>query len=772
MFNFFKNKTKIDKDINISNIKNYNEAIKAIKKLIADKNWEKSNEILNIIWKKELDSYTNLVNNKDITPEKTLVLAKQYEKKEKEIKKIKEEIKNKQDPDKKIKVAKKTLSQNKAKHNNTNTESKNSILNFLNKFFWNNEIKKIETSNIRNYNEALKTIKFFIATYDWEKAKKSLDEISEKELSSYKNLIEKIEDIPENDLILKEKTKITIKYRKKQKELEILKEKYRKEKNKYDIKIEKQRFEIRFKNIKEETNHLARSWKANWALKLLWKFLEENPWNRFVINFYNTEKKYILKQIEREKEIEEEKLKQNTQIEALKLIGETVNIDILEEGEKSNRKWEKKVNFFDKIKEKLNFYKKIREKLERKRLLDEINLLIEEENKVKNEIASVKLENIHKWLIKDISKENLIWYNLYGKILWAHKISGDTFWFNEVKKKYTFFIWDATWHWIKAWFIITLLTRLFNQFVEKSNLKDLIYEINNWLKQDLKSMNFITWIFFEIFKENPNKVNFVWLWHEPILIYRKESKKIEKIIPGWLAAWIRIIKNANDIKVSEINMWESDILLTYSDWIIESKSLEWEFYSLNRLIETFEKIANYESDIKKIYDYIIKDAKHFRGWANFDDDLTLLLFKRDLNKDKIDDKEEFLRQIWEINTVSKTEIKKLKWITRKEIQEELEKIKEEKHMQSIIRQLEQLWLTWEILKLKSEARRYIKEGYIHTKINYYLKKAIDNQQKYKISLKEDRIKNKYNLMKEILKKWDYSTVIREAEDIISKDWNI
>jgi len=49
MFNFFKNKTKIDKDINISNIKNYNEALKAIKKLIADKNWEKSNEILNII---------------------------------------------------------------------------------------------------------------------------------------------------------------------------------------------------------------------------------------------------------------------------------------------------------------------------------------------------------------------------------------------------------------------------------------------------------------------------------------------------------------------------------------------------------------------------------------------------------------------------------------------------------------------------------------------------------------------------------------------------
>jgi hypothetical protein len=31
------------------------------------------------------------------------------------------------------------------------------------------------------------------------------------------------------------------------------------------------------------------------------------------------------------------------------------------------------------------------------------------------------------------------------------------------------------------------------------------------------------------------------------------------------------------------------------------------------LIEVFEKIANSESDIKKIYNYIIEDAKKFRG---------------------------------------------------------------------------------------------------------------------------------------------------------------
>jgi hypothetical protein len=152
--------------------------------------------------------------------------------------------------------------------------------------------------------------------------------------------------------------------------------------------------------------------------------------------------------------------------------------------------------------------------------------------------------------------------------------------------------------------------------------------------------------------------------------------------------------------------------------------------------------------------------------------LTLLLFKRDLNKDKVNNKEDFLTEIWEIDTISKKEIRKLKWITKKEIRIELESIKKAKYIQNIIKQLEQLWLTWEILKLKSEAKRYIKEGYIHSKINYFLKKAIDNQTKYKISLKEDRIKNRYNLMRALLKKWDYDIVIRETENIISKDWNI
>jgi hypothetical protein len=45
---------------------------------------------------------------------------------------------------------------------------------------------------------------------------------------------------------------------------------------------------------------------------------------------------------------------------------------------------------------KLNFYKTLKENIKRKKLLDEINILIEEDSRVNNELAEKKLENIHR----------------------------------------------------------------------------------------------------------------------------------------------------------------------------------------------------------------------------------------------------------------------------------------------------------------------------------------------------------------------------------------
>ncbi len=629
-----------------------------------------------------------------------------------------------------------------------------------------NKKHDINLANISRYKEAIEVIDYYIAVEEWENAHTALQEIKTKENFAYKELLQKIDN--DGRFNPNEKNKTIKSYQKRVKHISSREDVLQKKEAIFKEKAEKERFKIRFKKIKIELDKLLGVWKNEEALKVLSWFLEENKWNKYVVQYYNKEKKKIVKNIEKYKKKEAKKLKDNTKLEALKLIWSTVKKTTEEESSKDESA------FLHKIKKSLHVYSAIKEKIKRKRIIDEINVLIEEDSKINREIARKKLANIHTGLIKEIRKSNMTGYELYGKILWADKISGDTFGFHEDDEKYSFFLWDATWHGIRAGFIVTLLTRTFEKFVKKSSLEKLTFEINNELKQNLQSRNFITGVFFQILKEEQDTVRFVWMWHEPLFIYRHKAQKVEKVIPGWLAAGIRIIKDIKQMRKKEFNLADHDIVLTYSDGIIEAKNENGEYYGQDRLQSAFEKICQKQWNIDKIYTEIINEIKEFKGGStSFLDDTTILLFQRNTQKDiVVDEHDSYLQNIKKDQHLNAKEVKKLTWKSKSEIEKELEKIKKLKETKNIIRSLETLYYTWEMLKLKQEAIRYIKVGYIDKKINLYLKKAIANEGKYKIEQKEIKMRNKYNVLKELEKKWDYDTVIEELEDIITKDGNI
>jgi hypothetical protein len=146
--------------------------------------------------------------------------------------------------------------------------------------------------------------------------------------------------------------------------------------------------------------------------------------------------------------------------------------------------------------------------------------------------------------------------------------------------------------------------------------------------------------------------------------------------------------------------------------------------------------------------------------------------KRNTDKDILDRSSSYLKDLSIREWLSRKHVQELEWNTKEEIEVKLQTIRKEKKLKLVIDNLEKLYITWEILKLKQEAIRYIKEWYIHKKINRYLKKAITNERQYKIDLKSQKMKSKYVVLKELLRKWDYNTVIKEANEIIASDWNI
>ena len=217
-------------------------------------------------------------------------------------------------------------------------------------------------------------------------------------------------------------------YDKNKKILEKLKQEYEVKKFKYENEIERKKFQVRFESMKKEIKSLYLTGKNADALNLLNSFFEENKNQPQIVNYYTSEKKKILKNIERSKEKERSKIKENAELEALRLAGLSRKIQQEDFEKKQQEESEKKSSgFFGKIKEKMSFHRKIKERIEKKKLIDEVKLLLDEQNKAKEEIASRKLENIHKGLIKELEKKNMIGYDLYGKILGSDSISGDSF---------------------------------------------------------------------------------------------------------------------------------------------------------------------------------------------------------------------------------------------------------------------------------------------------------------------------------------------------------
>lgn len=627
--------------------------------------------------------------------------------------------------------------------------------------------KEVHIDQIKTFRDALKAIKTYVYIKEWDKAQAAIIDIQEKEKIAFEELSKEIQD--DNRELQKQKKK----YEKNTILIEKLKRKYEIEKIRYERSIDKERFKVRFNKIKQEIKKLTSQGKNNDALNLLTHFLEENTDRSDVVTYYAREKKKILKNIQKLQKKDKKKIQDNAELEAIKLAGITLKDKHQKSEERKKEKAErKKESFFYKIKHSISFHKKLKERYERKKLLDEVKILIEEESKAKEEIASKKLEHIHKWLIKELEKKNMIWFDMYGKILGSDKISGDSFGFVETKKKYSFYIGDATWHGVRAGLIVSILSKTFQEEAPKDDIINLTLSVNNTLKENLQSKNFVTWLFFELDKRYRNAFNVSGMWHEPILIYRHKEKKIERVIAWGLAGWIRLIKKPEDIKPKTIELHDNDIIITYSDWVLEAKGDGGKIYWIEKLEKVFLQSAQANTDIKEVYNDIIEDLKLYKWGTSFSDDTTVLIFRRNLEKDVLQWSSEELERIKAKEWLSNKEAKRLEWKTKSDIEAELINIKKEKQTENIIVLLKWLYYTGEFLKLKQEATRYIKEWYIHKKINFYLKKAIENEDIYKIKQKNTKMENKYNVLLELFKKKDFNTVIQECNEIIAKDWNI
>lgn len=163
-----------------------------------------------------------------------------------------------------------------------------------------------------------------------------------------------------------------------------------------------------------------------------------------------------------------------------------------------------------------------------------------------------------------------------------------------------------------------------------------LYYANNALTNCLDRSSFIT-VTVLLIDDSTQKIEFARAGHCPTLFYHHKDKEV-KYYQG-KGMGLGIIRNkmfADHIEMQTLSYEEGDMLLLYTDGIIEAMNKEKEEYGYERLQDLI--LANADLSPNEINDKIITDLNHFSRGMPVHDDHTALLVK--FKNKKADETEE------------------------------------------------------------------------------------------------------------------------------------
>jgi HAMP domain-containing protein len=209
----------------------------------------------------------------------------------------------------------------------------------------------------------------------------------------------------------------------------------------------------------------------------------------------------------------------------------------------------------------------------------------------------------------------------------ATEVGGDSFNIITSKKKTYIYLGDVTGHGVAAGLIMTMVSSLVSVFVEHYDSPyDIVYNINKHVKKHVKKAMFMTMVFL-CWDHEKKKLSYVGAGHEYILVYRAKTGECEAIMSGGVAIGM-VPDNSKVISEKEIKLSDGDFVLLYTDGITEARKGDDELYGIERLKDRFREYCPRYSAEGVNY-HIAKDVSEFMKAHGQDDDMTLIVIKRD-----------------------------------------------------------------------------------------------------------------------------------------------
>ncbi len=216
-------------------------------------------------------------------------------------------------------------------------------------------------------------------------------------------------------------------------------------------------------------------------------------------------------------------------------------------------------------------------------------------------------------------------FQIYGSNIPAKAVGGDYYDLIKINEKEIIgIIADVSGKGIPAALLVSMFRTIFRMLVE--HLKEyeperILFHLNNILINEIVDGNFVTALCFKLNSET-REISFSNAGHDPMMFYNSNENKIYEFdLDG---AVLGIMDNET-FESKKIITNKNDIILLYTDGVVEARNKEGEFFEFERLRNILLENNKFPSDfiVRKIYRSITK----FLDGNNQNDDITIISLK-------------------------------------------------------------------------------------------------------------------------------------------------
>jgi len=148
----------------------------------------------------------------------------------------------------------------------------------------------------------------------------------------------------------------------------------------------------------------------------------------------------------------------------------------------------------------------------------------------------------------------------------------------------------------------------------------MLRELNRFFYDDLTRAELFITLFYLQYQTTSREISFASAGHSPTLLWQASTQECIKLDPEGL---IIGVKEDFSYEQESLKLEEGDILLLYTDGLIEAEDEDKELFGEQRLAELLS--ANCHLPPQELITYIVEQVRLFSGHNSFQDDVSMVV---------------------------------------------------------------------------------------------------------------------------------------------------